>query len=264
MTKHNPFPGMNPFLERHWSDVHTKLITYIADALGESLPDDLTARSEEHITLVNEAGEDSTLRADVAVVESWKQGVSPKWQPEKTENSGVTLSEPQIIIVEEFTERWLNITDKHGRLITVIELLSPSNKGTSRTSYISRREAYIERQVNLVEIDLLRGGQHTVAVPANRVRRPAGACTMACVTRARDVTSREVYVMPLRQPLSSIPIPLREGEADIPLALQSIIDLCYLKGGYWKTDHTNVPGPPLNADDAAWVAEQVKAAGLAG
>lgn len=34
----NPFPGMNPFLERHWSDVHTKLIAYIADALAEQLP----------------------------------------------------------------------------------------------------------------------------------------------------------------------------------------------------------------------------------
>jgi NDP-sugar pyrophosphorylase family protein len=33
MNRNNPFPGMNPFLERYWSDVHTKLVAYIGDAI---------------------------------------------------------------------------------------------------------------------------------------------------------------------------------------------------------------------------------------
>lgn len=38
MTKDNPFPGMNLFLQAFWPDVHTKLIAYIADAIAEQLP----------------------------------------------------------------------------------------------------------------------------------------------------------------------------------------------------------------------------------
>jgi hypothetical protein len=264
MTKNNPFPGMNPFLERHWSDVHTKLITYIADALAEGLPDDLNARSEERVTLHDDSGKDSPMVADVAVVESWKQGIPPQWQPEAPQAGGTIAAAPQIIIVQEITERWVEITDKNGRLITVIEVLSPSNKGTGRALYRARREAYVQSRVNLVEIDLLRGGAHTVAVLLEQVRKPAGAFYLACVTRATSIGLREVYAMPLRQPLPGIRIPLRPEEPDITLSLQPLLDRCYRMGGYWNADQTNLLGPPLNADDAAWVAEQVKAAGLVG
>jgi hypothetical protein len=263
MTKNNPFPGMNPFLERHWSDVHTKLITYIADALAETLPDDLNARSEEHVTLHYGDGEQRPMRPDVAVVESWKLGIPPQWQPETTQAGGTSVAEPQIIVVEEITERWVEIKDKNGRLITVIEVLSPSNKGKDRTLYQARRDAYIQGSVNLVEIDLLRGGAHTVAVLFESVRKPASAFYLACVTRATCAGLREVYAMSLRQALKTIRIPLRPEEPDAILALQPLIDRCYRMGSYWNEDHTNLPGPPLNADDAAWVTSQVQAAGLA-
>jgi hypothetical protein len=42
---------MNPWLQGAWSDVHTMLIGYIRDTLGEELPDDLSARAEENVTL---------------------------------------------------------------------------------------------------------------------------------------------------------------------------------------------------------------------
>jgi len=262
MPKNNPFPGMNPFLERHWSDVHTKLIAYIADALAESLPDDLNARSEERVTLYDDAGDEADLRADVAVVEAWCQGNPPPWKQEAQPGGGIAAAEPQIGIVDETTERWVEITDKNGRLITVIEVLSPANKSGGRTAYRARRDAYIQGGVNLVEIDLLRGGTHTVAVLLQMVRRPAGAHYLACVTRGTFAAQREIYAMPLRTPLPTIRVPLRPDESDISLSLQPLVDRCYRMGGYWNADHTNVPGPPLNGDDAAWVAERVRAAGL--
>lgn len=262
MTKNNPFPGMNPFLERHWLDVHTKLITYIADAIAEELPTDLNARSEERVTLHDSSGDEQAMRADVAVVESWRQGIPPQWRPDAAADAGVVISEPQIIVVEEITERWVEITDKNGRLITVIEVLSPSNKGSDRALYRARREAYIQSRVNLVEIDLLRGGNHTVAVLREQVRKPAGAFYLACVSRATSNGLREVYAMPLRQPLPAIRVPLRPEEPDAVLALQPLIDRCYRMGSYWNADQKNLPGPPLSEDDAAWVAAQVQAAGL--
>ena len=65
----------------------------------------------------------------MAVVESWKQGIPPQWQPEDTVAGGVVVTQPQFVFMHEETERWIEITDKNGQLITVIEALSPSNKG---------------------------------------------------------------------------------------------------------------------------------------
>src|SRR5437588_8040214 len=45
----NPFPGMNPFLERRWGDVHARLASYAADQLQGQLPADLRARMQERV-----------------------------------------------------------------------------------------------------------------------------------------------------------------------------------------------------------------------
>jgi len=47
----SPFPGMDPFLERHWGDVHATLIVYARDLLQPRLPDDLLARIEQRVFL---------------------------------------------------------------------------------------------------------------------------------------------------------------------------------------------------------------------
>ncbi|MEX0701345.1 MAG: DUF4058 family protein [Planctomycetales bacterium] len=43
----SPFPGMDPWLEQHWGDVHTRFVTYCSDRLQTALPRDLRARVEE-------------------------------------------------------------------------------------------------------------------------------------------------------------------------------------------------------------------------
>ena len=45
----SPFPGMDPWLELHWGDVHHSLIQYSRDAIQGTLPDDLLARVEERV-----------------------------------------------------------------------------------------------------------------------------------------------------------------------------------------------------------------------
>ena len=47
----SPFPGMDPYLERHWRDVHHRLITYASDTIAAALPRDLCARVEERILI---------------------------------------------------------------------------------------------------------------------------------------------------------------------------------------------------------------------
>ena len=34
----SPFPGMDPYLEQHWGDVHQAFVTYLRDSLQPQLP----------------------------------------------------------------------------------------------------------------------------------------------------------------------------------------------------------------------------------
>ena len=52
----SPFPGMDPYLEAHWRDVHVSLVIYARDALQESLPPELRARVEERVVLETPVG----------------------------------------------------------------------------------------------------------------------------------------------------------------------------------------------------------------
>jgi hypothetical protein len=52
-----------------------------------------------------------------------------------------------------------------GRIVAVIEVLSPINKtGKGREQYLKKQREVLDSAAHLLEIDLLRGGQHTVAV----------------------------------------------------------------------------------------------------
>jgi hypothetical protein len=58
--------------------------------------------------------------------------------------------------LEEIRETWIEIRRLPDlELVTVIELLSPTNKaGTGRLEYLEKRHELHTRRVNLVEIDL--------------------------------------------------------------------------------------------------------------
>src|SRR2546430_8647848 len=47
----SPFPGMDPYLERHWLDVHASLVAYAADQLNRVLPEELVATKEERVAV---------------------------------------------------------------------------------------------------------------------------------------------------------------------------------------------------------------------
>ena len=74
--RRSPFPGMDPYLEQYWEDVHFRLIGNAADALFDQLPSGLIARVDQRV-YVDEEGEPTSVRKpDVRVVESpvaWEQ-----------------------------------------------------------------------------------------------------------------------------------------------------------------------------------------------
>src|SRR6266849_2669448 len=65
----SPFPGMDPYLESHWRDVHASLVIYIRDALQEALPPELRARVEERVVLESPEGLGHPLFPDARVIE---------------------------------------------------------------------------------------------------------------------------------------------------------------------------------------------------
>src|SRR5262245_52393742 len=58
VTMPSPFPGMDPYLEQHWGDIHHRLITYGCDQLRPQLPEDLRARIEERVFVESDEGDD--------------------------------------------------------------------------------------------------------------------------------------------------------------------------------------------------------------
>lgn len=254
---------MNPYLERRWSDVHSRLIGYMADAVATHLPDGLVARAEESIA-IDAWEETSRYRADVHVEESWKQGVAPAWAPGTTAaGDGVLATEPDIILVEPMTERWVQISTPDGKVVTVIEILSPTNKaGEGRERYLRKQKDYLSTDANLVVIDLIRSGQRVIPVPAFVFEKRDPDPYHVCTVRHYEPDQRELYRIPLRQRLPAIRIPLRRGDADVVVDLQPLLDRCYEMGGYWQGDYKADPEPPVTEEDRGWVDERLREAGL--
>src|SRR6266436_1649873 len=65
----SPFPGMDPYLEQFWLDLHARLILYACDQLEDQLPDNLIARVEERIVFETEDDEPRAAYPDVKITE---------------------------------------------------------------------------------------------------------------------------------------------------------------------------------------------------
>ncbi|MFM7364324.1 MAG: DUF4058 family protein [Cuspidothrix sp.] len=145
----SPFPGMNPYLENPdlWSEVHHRLITAIADNIESHLSEKYRVAIEKRTYRIDT--EDSLLIGipDVAIL-------SVKQKEQKSDSNKTTIatltteSENKAITVTlplplEIKEGYLEIREvSTGKVITVIEILSPTNKKTKegRKSYLYKRE----------------------------------------------------------------------------------------------------------------------------
>jgi len=162
--------------------------------------------------------------------------------------------EPISVFLDEEMHHWLEIREAKGRLITVIELLSPSNKlpGEDRERYLCKRRNFIQSGVNLVEIDLVRQGTPVFPTPAVRLLLEKSACYGVAVFRTTRAKALEVYPISLRNPLPTIRVPLRPADADISVDLQPLINQCHERGRYHSLDYRSELVPPLGPEDAAW------------
>jgi Protein of unknown function (DUF4058) len=156
---------------------------------------------------------------------------------------------------EEVTERYLEIrTVPEQQVITVIEIVSPSNKLSreGHMQYESKRLKVLGSLTHLVEIDLLRAGQ---PFP---MKAPGQHDYRILVSRSQHRPRADIYLFGVRDVIPTFPIPLRSGEAEPALPLNNILHELYDQGGYdLIIDYRQPPQQPLSEADAAWAMQLV-------
>jgi hypothetical protein len=263
----SPFPGMDPYLENPllWPDVHNSLIVYMKAKLNACLPAGYAAHIDERVYLVEP---DRNIYPDVAIV-----GQLSRLSPEKKQaESAVAIhSDPGFEILEEpsrVREAFINIVRKGepGRVVGTIELFSPSNKDSGnpgRELYLKKQEQTLASNTHLVEIDVLREGEHTVAASKRMLEEAGPWDYVACLHRAGRGRRFTTWPVTVRQRLPRILIPLAEGDPDVVLDLQAVFQRCYDECGYVRDlNYTQEPAVPLKDSDAAWADKLLRRQGL--
>lgn len=254
----SPFPGMDPYLEdpAGWSGIHLGLIVAVQAELNRVLPQGYVARIDEYVWVrdTEDPEESFRVRPDVFLPESRRSNrgstaVAPRATAPTVRGSLPTHKKQKNRIVEIVTARGRSI-------LTVIEILSPSNKdpGEHRDLYIQKRRGYLA-SVNLVEIDLLRSGNR---LPMGRPTPPTtDYYIFSC--RRDEYPATEVWAVNVADELPIIPVPVTTEVPPVDLDLRAALDRVYDEGRYGEEiDYTVPPIPPLRSTDAAWAAELLK------
>ena len=246
----SPFPGMNPYLEQDdaWHDFHQQFIPLVGQMIVPQVRPNYIVKVEEHLFIHERSATERDFlgRADVSVA---RGDVSlPARQGTQVLEAPVHGRIPVAVDVERLS--FLEIRDRRDRhLVTVVELLSPSNKrqGPDREQYLAKRRQLLASAVHLVEIDLLRGGPR---MPVEGLPDCDYCIVVSRVEKRPDVG---IWPVRLRERLPVIPIPLRAPDADARLDLQEALNRLYDAAGYEDYIYEGMPQPPLHPEDAAWV-----------
>ena len=254
---------MDPYLERHWEDVHHSLIQYARDTLQPQLPDDLWARVEERVFVESESERSRRIVPDVHISRVYP---SPKHPPTALREGELALAEPLVFDLHEplSTEGFIEIRERTGgKLVTVIEFLSVANKsgGAGQEKFLQKQAEVLRSDASLVEVDLVRAGQRVLALPSGEIPAQHRGDYLVCISPGWKRNRRELYPMPLRQRLPILPMPLRQPEPRVNLDLQALVDQAYATGRYDRLDYSTEPDPAWTEGDAGWARTLLEAAG---
>lgn len=253
----NPFPGMDPYLEGDlWTTVHTDLCAEIARQLAPKLRPKYVALSTRRVVLA--PPDDSETGAgqrfpDIGILSSHASSASA---------TAATSSAPLILtanLPEPIPHVSIEIRDvAQRRLVTCIEVLSPTNKrGPGREEYAGKRFHILSGNAHLVEIDLLRTGTRFPTAQA----LPA-VPYFVFISHAERRGAVEVRPIALERVLPTIDIPLLPGDASVPLDLQQALGVVYDIIGYDDLiDYTQPPPGPHTPVETSWIEERLRRAG---
>jgi hypothetical protein len=267
MMRENPYAGVNAHLNSAlqsagtidqpalWHTFHQSFIVNIAESLNAQLPDQYIALAEQSLQsrdMVFEFGEIITTmpQPDVTVFERYAHPASagvaapaPDWSVSLSDVAEA-LKPPSAVIIRELVHQ------KLGRVVTRIELLSPSNKPyrSGYQDYRQRRLETLHSGLPLVEIDLLheqppvilqvpRYPQHEKAYPYNILvsdPRPEW-----------DEGETRGYGFRVNEPFKPFLLPLL-GQENLIFEAQPVYDRTFI-AGRWG-DLLNYDAPPERFD----------------
>jgi hypothetical protein len=265
----SPFPGMDPYLEHPdiFPDFHDSWNTYFREHLQQQLPTPYYAS----------IGRRAWVEVSQRYIGPDVQVIRPSPSPGQASSSTAVMVAPPrvrpVVVHVPHDERHENFVDiymgrgEDRRLVTTIELLSLANKTPGehgRDLYLRKQREMLGSRVHLVEIDLLRAGEHTTAVPLDRALEQAGPFDYhVCIHRFDNLEDYFVYPIRLEQSLPEVVIPLLAGDGDVTIDLEAVFQRCYDSGPYLReiryAEDTLLP--PLGPERAEWARALVQTAG---
>lgn len=258
----SPFPGMDPYLERPWSwpSVHSALIAEIKGVLNLGLRPNYVARSEDRVYV---CGASDPARC-VIIPDLTLSAPGRKGKRLRKGDSSVAIAEPIEAItclVDEIREHRIELIEvSQRRVVTVIEVLSPTNKvpgSEGRESFQKKRNEVLGSPVHWVEIDLLREGDRFLT---NDIL--CDTDYFVHVSRANRRPRGSVWRIALAEQLPIIGIPLTGDVETFKVDLQAIVTEVYDTDSYDLTiDYKQGPNPPLKPAAAKWANAPLKKAG---
>jgi hypothetical protein len=260
---------MDPFLEHpvFFGGIHGSLIPYLREYLQPRLPEPYFAELADRVWVEVPR---RLIEPDVNILRAEEPSRRPT-----AGNGGVavaTRTQPVVIHVphEERRETVLEIYARQDdeRLVTVVEVLSLTNKTPGeqgRDLYLRKQREVLDSRTNLVEIDLLRGGRHTTAVPQRLMLERTGPLDYhVCIHHFDNLEDYFVYPILLADRLPEIAIPLLPGDPAVTVDLQAVFDRCYDTGPYRRRVRYAEQEvlPALRPEQAEWVTRMLREKGL--
>jgi hypothetical protein len=268
----SPFLGFDPFIESCglWEDFHAKLVGEIEMAAAMAVPPQYLVRINERSYVVLSSSADlepkrHMIQADVGVT---RPSDTASGTPLKSTGGTVAMVADdeavtiRALVEAEFREVFVEISalSPDRKLVTTIELLSPSNKrhgSVGWRQYLRKRQAHLEGQANLVEIDLVRGGQR---MPMEEDWPASPGYVLTCWRKTAPVC--KVWPAFVDRPLPKLRVPLAPPDDDLTLDLQAMVDAIYDRSRYAMEINYHRPcHPPLDDRTAAWLHERLSQRG---
>lgn len=220
----SPLPGMDPYLEdeKLWSSFQHQFVNCLYQILLPGLVDRYRARVGQRRYTTEQALFTSIIR-------------------------------------EERQEEFIEIRQRSdNRLITLVEVVSPSNKLTpqGRQAYLDKRREGRNNGAGMVEIDLILQGQPLLDYSRDGLPEWDYAVT---VTRATQPERYEIYTATLQKRLPRFKLPLATDDRDTVLDLQAAFTRCYDQGGFSaQIDYQKDPPTALDDGDRKWLNDLLK------
>jgi hypothetical protein len=256
---------MDPYIESFGlrEDFHTKLIGEMERSLSSLVPDRYVVRTGERAYVaIGALIEDEGYEFQPDVVLTSPRGSDPAG-PTGSANSEAEDFEAAPVLMHaifeaEYREVFLEIhqTEPERRLVTAIELISPSNKRPGTRGwrrYHRKRQVYLRGLAHFVEIDLLRRGRRMPMAG-----RWPDSPYYVLVCRKQEAPRCTVWPAHFARPLPVLSIPLAAPDPDVTLVIQLLVEAVNARSRYDRDlDYRRPRQPPRSAAEAAWLEDQL-------